>query len=61
MDEIVRNRYPSDLTRPLAVDPLGLLLAIVVTSAAVDDAAAAPLVLRQLERCSFARLYRVAA
>jgi putative transposase len=42
--------------RHLAVDTLGLLLAIVVTSAAVDDAAAAPQVLRQLDRQHFPRL-----
>src|SRR5437763_9196217 len=36
--------------RHIAVDTLGLLLAVVVTSAAVDDAAAAPQVLRQLAR-----------
>lgn len=39
--------------RHLLVDTLGLLIAVVVTSAAVDDAAAAPLVLGQatMERC----------
>ncbi len=42
--------------RHLAVDTMGLLLAIVVTSAAVDDAAAAPLVLTQLDRRHFPRL-----
>jgi len=42
--------------RHLAVDTLGLLLAVVVTSAAVDDAAAAPLVLTQLDRQHFPRL-----
>jgi len=42
--------------RHLAVDTLGLLLAIVVTSAAVDDAAAAPRVLEQLDRREFPRL-----
>jgi putative transposase len=35
--------------RHIAVDTLGLLLAIVVTAANVDDAAAAPLVLEQLK------------
>jgi putative transposase len=42
--------------RHLAVDTLGLLLAVVVTSAAVDDAAAAPRVLEQLHRREFPRL-----
>jgi putative transposase len=39
--------------RHLLVDTLGLLIAVAVTSAAVDDAAAAPLVLGQatMERC----------
>jgi putative transposase len=42
--------------RHLAVDTLGLLLAVVVTSAAVDDAAAAPQVLAQLIPEKFPRL-----
>jgi putative transposase len=42
--------------RHIAVDTLGLLLAVVVTSAAVDDAAAAPAVLAQLHRRDFPRL-----
>lgn len=42
--------------RHLAVDTLGLLLAVVVTSAAVDDAAAAPGVLRQLAAAKYPRL-----
>ena len=42
--------------RHIAVDSLGLLLAIVVTSAAVDDAAAAPGVLAELDRRNFPRL-----
>lgn len=42
--------------RHIAVDTLGLLLAVVVTSAAVDDAAAAPLVLTQLKHQHFPRL-----
>jgi putative transposase len=42
--------------RHVAVDTLGLLLAVVVTSAAVDDAAAAPRVLEQLDRREFPRL-----
>ena len=37
---------------------MGLLLAVAVTSAAVDDAAAAPKVLGQLTRKSFPRLRR---
>lgn len=42
--------------RHIAVDTLGILLAVVVTSAAVDDAAAAPAVLKQLTRKEFPRL-----
>lgn len=42
--------------RHIAVDTLGLLLAVVVTSAALDDAAAAPAVLSKLEKKTFPRL-----
>lgn len=42
--------------RHTGVDPLGLLLTVVVTSAAVDDAAAAPAVLAQLHRRDYPRL-----
>lgn len=42
--------------RHVSVDVLGLLLAVVVTSAALDDAAAAPQVLRQLGPESYPRL-----
>ena len=42
--------------RHLAVDTLGLLLAVVVTSAAIDDGAAAPEVLGQLTAEKFPRL-----
>lgn len=42
--------------RNIAVDTLGLLLAVVVTSAAVDDAKAAPEVLAQLHRADYPRL-----
>lgn len=42
--------------RHIAVDTLGLLLAVVVTSAAVDDAAGAPAVLSQLDKKTFPRL-----
>jgi putative transposase len=42
--------------RPPVVDTLGLLLAVVVTSAAVDGAAAAPEVLRRLTAAAFPRL-----
>jgi putative transposase len=45
--------------RHIAVDTLGLLLAVVVTSAAVDDAAAAPMVFSQLNRQNFPRLQLV--
>ena len=42
--------------RHIVVDTLGLLLAVVVTSAGVDDAAAAPQALGQLTRREFPRL-----
>jgi putative transposase len=42
--------------RHIVVDTLGLLLAVVVTSAAVDDAAAAPQLCTQLQRRDFPRL-----
>lgn len=42
--------------RHIAVDTLGLLLAVVITAASVPDAAAAPLVLKQLPRRAFPRL-----
>jgi transposase len=42
--------------RHIAVDTLGLLLAVVVTGAAVDDARAAPEVLGQLHREEYPRL-----
>jgi putative transposase len=42
--------------RHIAVDTLGLLLAVVVTSAAVDDAKAAPEVLTQLNKTEYPRL-----
>ena len=42
--------------RNIAVDALGLLLTVVVTSAAVDDAKAAPQVLDQLNRRAYPRL-----
>lgn len=42
--------------RHIAVDTLGLLLAVVVTSAAVDDARAAPEVLKQLHKEDYPRL-----
>jgi len=42
--------------RHLCVDTMGLLLAVVVTSAAVDDAAAAPQVLEGLTRQAYPRL-----
>jgi putative transposase len=47
--------------RHIVVDSLGLLLAVVVTAADVDDAAAAPAVLRQLEVQPLPRLRRVYA
>jgi transposase len=45
--------------RHIAVDCLGFLLAVVVTSAAVDDAAAAPEVLEQLTREKYPRLQKL--
>lgn len=45
--------------RHILVDTLGLLLAVVVTSAAVDDAAAAPQVFQQAESTAFPRLHKV--
>lgn len=42
--------------RHVSVDTLGLVLAVAVTSAALDDAAAAPLVLAQLDRERYPRL-----
>jgi putative transposase len=45
--------------RHLVVDTLGLLLAVVVTAASVDDAAAAPRALRQLDAQSYPRLRTV--
>jgi putative transposase len=45
--------------RHILVDTLGLLLAIVVTGAAVDDAAAAPELLGQLERTNYPRLKKL--
>jgi putative transposase len=45
--------------RHISVDCLGFLLAVVVTSAAVDDAAAAPKVLEQLSADKYPRLKKV--
>ena len=42
--------------RHIAVDTLGLLMAVVVTAASVDDAAAAPRVLGKLSKGAFPRL-----
>ena len=42
--------------RHICVDTLGLLLAVVITSAAIDDAVAAPAVLAQLHRRDYPRL-----
>ena len=50
------NKKIKGRKRHIAVDTLGILLAVVVTSAAVDDAAAAPAVLKQLTRRDFPRL-----
>lgn len=45
--------------RHIVVDTLGLLLAVAVTSAAVDDGAGAPGVLGQLDRQRFGRLEKL--
>lgn len=45
--------------RHIFVDTLGLLLAVVVTSAAIDDAAAAPQVFQQADSAVFPRLRKV--
>lgn len=45
--------------RHIAVDTMGLLLAVLVTSAALDDAAAAPDLLRQLDRTNYPRLAKI--
>jgi putative transposase len=45
--------------RHIAVDTLGLLLAVAVTAACVDDAAAAPRVLAPLDRSDYPRLRTV--
>lgn len=45
--------------RPISVDCLGFLLAVVVTSAAVDDAAAAPQVLQHLSADKYPRLKKL--
>jgi len=45
--------------RHIVVDTLGLLLAVLVSSAAVDDGAAAPGVLGQLDRQRFGRLEKL--
>jgi putative transposase len=45
--------------RHIAVDTLGMLLAVVVTAASVDDGRAAPAVLRQLDRKKYPRLQTI--
>lgn len=50
------NKRITGRKRHVAVDSLGLLLAVCVTSAAVDDAAAAPEVMSQLDRKHHPRL-----
>lgn len=45
--------------RHVFVDTLGLLLAVVVTSAALDDAAAAPQVFAQLDKSNYPRLTKI--
>lgn len=45
--------------RHIFVDTLGLLLAVVVTSAALDDGVAAPLVFTQLDKADYPRLTKL--
>lgn len=45
--------------RHVFVDVLGLLLAVVVTSAALDDGAAAPEVFRQIDNAQYPRLRKI--
>lgn len=45
--------------RHVFVDVLGLLLAVVVTSAALDDGAAAPEVFRQIDNAEYPRLTKI--
>ena len=45
--------------RHIAVDTLGLLLVVAVTAADVDDAAAAPRILGQLDRSAYPRLRKI--
>ena len=47
--------------RHIAVDVLGLLVAVAVTAASVDDAAAAPAVLGDLDTTNYPRLVKVVA
>jgi putative transposase len=47
--------------RHIAVDMLGMLLAVAVTGAGVDDAAAAPEVLGKLDRTDYPRLVKLIA
>lgn len=53
------NKKITGRKRHLAVDTLGLLLAVVVTGAAIDDAEAAPYVFDQLRQKDYPRLTTV--
>jgi putative transposase len=53
------NKKITGRKRHIAVDTLGLLLAVVVTGAGVDDAAAAPRVLGQLSPAAYPRLAKL--
>ena len=57
--DMVHNFSQPGRKHHISVDTMGLLLAVAVTSAAVDDAAAAPKVLGQLTRKSFPRLRKL--
>lgn len=53
------NKKITGRKRHLAVDTMGLLLAVVVTGAAIDDAEAAPYVFDQLRQKDYPRLTKV--
>lgn len=53
------NKKITGRKRHLAVDTMGLLLAVVVTGAAIDDAEAAPYVFEQLGHKAYPRLKKV--
>jgi putative transposase len=54
-----RGKRLNGRKRPIVVDTLGLLLAVLVTGAPVDDGTGAPRVLGRLSKASFPRLKRL--